>query len=216
MMRKPRVLIADDHRVVAEGVQRLLQGDCKVVGLAFDGEELLTKTKALKPDLVIADLVMPGKNGLEATREIKKSSPSIKVIFLSQQSGKGLIEAAFAAGASGYVSKQSVWRELKTAIRDVMRGNSYVSEASLDGIPESEGRLTPRQRQVLLLIAEGKSIKEIAAALGISVKTVEFHKAAIVSTVGKRTTAELTRFAMQVGLIIDAAGRGGGSEQVAD
>jgi len=215
-MRKPRVLIADDHPVVAEGVHRLLQGECKVVGLAFDGEELLAKVKAVKPDLVIADLVMPGKNGLDATREIKKWAPQTKVIFLSQQTGKGLIEAAFAAGASGYVSKQSVWRELKTAIRDVMRGGSYVSEASLDGIPEAEGRLTPRQRQVLLLIAEGKSIKEIAATLGISVKTVEFHKAAIVSTVGKRTTAELTRFALQVGLVLDSAARTDRAAQVAD
>lgn len=212
-MARARILIADDHLILLEGVRRLLEVDYDVVGCAADGRELVASALELDPDVVILDIGMPLLNGIEAARQILRTGSKVKVIFLTQQSDKNYVQEAFRAGASGYVLKQSAGSELVTALREVLRGSHYVTPliageqggGSFEpGTNISElfgGPLTPRQREVLQLVAEGKSAKEIAAIVGISVKTVEFHKAAIMDQLGVRTTAELTRYAVQNGIV---------------
>ena len=212
-MARSRILIADDHLILLEGVRRLLEADYDVVGCAADGRELVASAMELKPDVVLLDIGMPLLNGIEAARQILRTGYKVKVIFLTQQSDKNYVQEAFRAGASGYVLKQSAASELVTALREVLSGAHYVTPliagegAGGSFHPDSNmsdlfgGALTPRQREVLQLVAEGKSAKEIATMIGISVKTVEFHKGAIMDQLGIRTTAELTRYALNHGIV---------------
>jgi DNA-binding NarL/FixJ family response regulator len=211
--RKKTVLIADDHPLLAEGLAGLLSQDYEVVGLAASGRQLLAEATRLKPDLITLDVSMPDLNGIEAARQLRKNGCLAKLVFVTQQIDPQYLRAAFQAGALGYVAKQSASDELKVALRSALSGKSYISPmlqeligyvpvAELrDGGASSGANLTARQREVLQLVAEGKTIRDIAAALTISAKTVEFHKKAIMDQTGLRTTAELTRYAITHGIV---------------
>ncbi len=208
---KPRLILADDHRILMEGVRKLLETDFEITGTAADGRELVALVDSQQPDVVVLDIGMPLLNGIEAARQIRQKSPRSRIVVLTQQSAKPYVREAFGAGATAYVLKQSAPKELTLAIQRALAGEVYLSdtlrEAGITPQPDavSSGAkafgLTPRQREVLQLVAEGKAAKEIANVLGISVKTVEFHKMSIMEELGMRTTAELTRYAVQNGIV---------------
>jgi len=198
---KPKVLIVDDHALVAEGLRRLLENDFELTGAVTDAESMISAAEEKRPDLIVLDISMPGMNGIQAARELTRRGIRSKIVFVTQQTGRYYIEAAMNAGASGYVLKQAAPHELVRALHDVMHGRTYITPSINEPANTGINDLTSRQRQVLQLVAEGKSAKEIASALNISPKTVEFHKAAIVERLGVRTTAELTRYAIESGLI---------------
>ncbi len=198
---KPRVLLADDHTLVAEALRRILEDHYECVGLAQNGRELLESARETKPDLVLLDVSMPELNGIEAARLLKKEQPDTKIIFLSMHSDPSYVTQALRSGGSGYVLKRCAASELPTAITEVLAGHTYVtpliSPDTIRDIDTPREVLTSRQREVLQLVAEGKSAKEIATTLGISVKTAEFHKAGIMQKLGVRTTAQLTKYAIE-------------------
>jgi len=209
---KPRLLLADDHTLLLEGIRLLLQPEFDLVGSVEDGQALLVAAKTLKPDVILLDISMPRLNGIDAARQLRNLLPSARLIFLTMHEGEDYVTEAFRAGAMGYLLKRAAASELVTAIHMVLKGNHYVSPLvarnSLDMLissskPGGKGvdRLTPRQREVLQLTAEGRSRKEIAGILNISVKTVEFHKANIMNELNLRTTADFTRYAMEPGII---------------
>lgn len=208
-----RILVADDHALMLEGITHLLANDFEIVGTASDGRMLLSEVDRLLPDVVVLDVGMPEMNGIEAARRLAKSHPEIKIVFVTQQLDPAYLHAAFSAGAMGYVAKQSAASELVRAICMALRGQYYVTPlAAGDKLkrpgPDSNpvqmfgAELTPRQREVLQLVAEGKSTKEISAVLKISTKTVEFHRNSLMDELGVRTTAELTRYALSRGIIV--------------
>lgn len=212
-MNRPRVLVADDHHILVEGVRRILETEYDVAGTATNGREVVDLATRLHPDVVILDVGMPLLNGIEAARHIRSSAPAIKIVFLTQQADRAYVHEAFRSGASAYVLKQSAADELLKAMQDVIAGRFYISPSVTSDEVKARfdpsrnpselfgGNLTPRQREVLQLVAEGKGAKEIATLMGISVKTVEFHKSAIMDELGMRTTAELTRYAIEHGII---------------
>ncbi len=212
-MPRYRVVLGDDHRLVLAGLKSILESQFDVVGGAADGRALVAEVERVQPDLVLLDIAMPQLNGIEAARQIRKVAPKAKLIFVTQQTDRQYVEAAFRAGASAYVVKQAYLTELNTAIHEVLEGRFYVTPLVAEGIPEAllnparkpaelfTENLTRRQREVLQLVAEGKSIKEIAVILGVSPKTVAFHKSGIMDELRLRTTAELTRYALEHGLI---------------
>jgi DNA-binding NarL/FixJ family response regulator len=210
-MKKPRVLLADDHRVVAEGLRGLLENHFDVVGIAADGRELVTAAKRLDPDVVVLDISMPSLNGIDAARHLRTAKSRAKIVFLTMHREITYAARALEAGASGFVLKHSAPSELVTAIREALRGGTYITPQIAGDLvhsfqrgeaPRSEvdGELTPRQREVLQLVAEGRSAKEIAAVLHISPRTAEFHKARLMGTLGAQNTAELIQHAMRLGL----------------
>ncbi|MBB6143084.1 DNA-binding NarL/FixJ family response regulator [Silvibacterium bohemicum] len=213
-MPKRRVLIADDHALVAEGLKSLLQEEYDVVGLSTNGRRLLIDAAVLKPDVIVLDVGMPELNGIDAAVQLCKLLPTAKMVFVTQQIDVQYLRAAFRAGAVGYVAKQSATQELLIAIRRALLGQIYVTPLLKDALPNTSLKelrqptdvfakeLTPRQREVLQLVAEGKTIKEISAALQISSKTVEFHKNALMNEIGLRTTADLTRYAIARGIAL--------------
>jgi DNA-binding NarL/FixJ family response regulator len=206
---KPRVIIADDHALVLEGLVTLLAPEYDIVATAEDGPALLRSVDALRPDLVLLDISLPLLNGIEVARDIGDRFPETRIIMVTMHADATFVRQSFAAGASGYVVKRSASRELLSAISAVLAGGTYVtpliSPESPDGSPGvragSFGRLTHRQRQVLQQVAEGRSAREIAATLTISVKTVEFHKNGLMRSLGLHTTADLVRFAVKHGLV---------------
>ena len=206
-----RVLLADDHTLVLEGFRRIVEQRCEVVGAVEDGRALLEAAVRLRPDLILLDISMPLLNGVDAGRQIKKLLPDVKLIFVTMHADPAYVSEAFKAGASAYLLKRSAARELDQAIEAVLKGQYFVTSLLtreiVTGLSSEEGGmfsqrqdLTPRQREVLQLIAEGRTIKEIAALLNISPKTVEFHKAQIIFHLNLRTTAELTKYALAHGL----------------
>jgi len=209
-MAKRRLLLADDHAMMLEGLSRLLADEFDVVGTAVNGRALLAEAQRLRPDVVVLDVAMPELNGIEAARRLAKILPSTKVVFITQQLDPAYLHAAFSAGAKGYVSKQSATTELVHAIRLALKDTYYVTplvaqdprfSGSANPVAMFGAELTPRQREVLQLVAEGKSTKEISALLNISTKTVEFHRNSLMDELGVRTTAELTRYALSRGII---------------
>jgi DNA-binding NarL/FixJ family response regulator len=207
-MKKPTVLVADDHVVFAEGLRRILEPEFEVLSSVPDGRMMVTEALKLKPNVVVADVSMPLLNGIDAARQIRKAEPKLKIIFLTMHSDPIYAAQALDAGASGYLVKQSAASEVLTAVRAVLRGKEYVtplvSKSRLKSLRDSSRRgkqasfnLTPRQREVLQLVAEGRSAKEIAAVLNVSHRTVEFHKNKIMEVLGVHTTVELTRFAIE-------------------
>ena len=211
-MNKIKVLLAEDHTIVRKGLRSLLDGetDIEVIGEAEDGREAVQKTQQLRPDIVLMDITMPGLNGLEATRQIKKRFPEVKVLVLTMHANEEYILQVLQAGASGYVVKQAVVGELVSALRAVQRGDSflspsicrrvveeYIRQAAARAERDSYGELTEREREVLQLIAEGHSNKSIADSLSISVKTVETHRAHLLEKLGIGSTAELIRYAIR-------------------
>ncbi len=205
---KTRVLVADDHSVVVEGLRAILEhSGCELVGTAANGRALVSAAADLKPDLIVLDISMPLLNGMEAARQIRAQNQRVKLIFLSMHLDPAYVREAFRIGADGYVLKTTAVSELGNAVQEVMEGRHYLSpritqqtlaEFLSVPTPNSFGNeLTERQREVLQLVAEGKTGKEIADILHISPKTVEFHKANLMDVLGIRTVAELTRYAIE-------------------
>ena len=210
-MKKPRLLLADDHTILVEGLKALLAPEFDVVATAGDGRAVLEAAKEYQPDIVLLDISMPGLNGIEAARRLKQSNPDAKLIILTMHGDLSFVRAAFEAGASGYVLKQSAATELVTALREVDTGRRYISSLILERLgtetltflrrpAKLSGDLTTRQREVLQLLAEGRVRKEIAEILGVSVKTVEFHKQKITERLGIHTDAALTAYAIRHGI----------------
>jgi len=209
---KTRVLLGDDHAFILDGIRAVLQVQYEVVGHAQDGRALVDAAERLKPDVVILDISMPLLNGFEAAQQIKKNRPQVKLIFLSQHLNPAYLRQALKVGASGYVLKSGATGELQQAIREVLRGRIYITptfgQNVIDGLWSRLGEvnnqaeeLTDRQREILKLIIDGKGNKEIADILHVSVKTVEFHRARLMSRLGVRSVAELTKVALQQGLV---------------
>lgn len=212
MMNRTRILLADDHPMVLEGVAKILEDEFDVVGKVEDGRALLAAAQQLKPDVIVTDMTMPLLHGLEASRQLKHLVPDSKVIFLTMHADVAYAKEAFESGASGYLLKRCAAAELIDAIHTVLQGQTYLTpQVFPDGQMPVEytsrnqvstlKHLTPRQREVLKLIAEGKSIKEIAAILSLSTKTVEFHKAKLMEALHMQTKADLTKFALSHGLV---------------
>ena len=210
-MKRPRVLLADDHRLLREAFVKLLEADCDVAGAVADGRALLEAAPKLRPDVVVLDVAMPQLNGLDAARQLKRTMPDVKVIFLTVSEDPDLAAEAFRAGASAFLLKNSAASELLQAIQDVSQGRSYVTPLAtrdmLDTLlrkPESSGaghELSPRQREVLQLLAEGRTMKEIADILKITARTVAFHKYSMMEDLGIKTSAELIQFAIKKGIV---------------
>jgi DNA-binding NarL/FixJ family response regulator len=210
-MHQPRVFIADDHPLVVEGFRQLLANDTVIVGTAHRGAELVEKATKLAPDIVLLDVSMPDTNGFDLIQVLKRKIPRVKIILVTMLSEPFYVSEGFRKGAHGYVLKQSASDELLAAIHTVMKDRRYVSAEVAPDVRESienpwlrpEGysvQLTPRQDAVLRMFANGLTAKTIATKMGISVKTVEFHKAGIVKKLGLKTASDLTRFALSQGL----------------
>jgi DNA-binding NarL/FixJ family response regulator len=205
-MAKPRVLLADDHSLLLEAFEKLLADDCDVVGRVTNGRELLDAAERLRPDVAVVDVSMPLLNGMDAARQLKHTRPELRIIFLTMNEDPDLAAEAFRVGASGFLLKRSAGSELVTAIREVMQRRSYVTPLITAGLMESmlEPRkadgfesLTRRQREVIQLVAEGRSMKEMAAILNISPRTAAFHNYRIMEQLHTRTTAELIHYAIK-------------------
>ena len=215
-MNAIRTLLAEDHTIVRKGLRSLLDGEggIRVVGEAADGREAVDKVRHLLPDVVVMDITMPDLNGLEATRQIRKQFPKVKVLILTMHADEEHILQILQAGASGYVVKQDAPEELVSAVQTVDRGDLFLSPSISRTVIQEyirraeamAGRvsyepLTPREREVLQLIAEGRPPREIAEILRISVKTVETHRAHLMRKLDARSTADLTRYAIRKGII---------------
>jgi DNA-binding NarL/FixJ family response regulator len=209
-MTRPRVLLADDHRMLREAFARLLEPSCEIVGSVADGRALLAAALALKPDVVIVDLAMPLLNGLEATRQLKQTIPQLKVIVLTINEDPDVAAEAFRAGACGYLLKNSAGSELLQAVEEAMRGHSYVTPLVAEGLMDALAHASasgkkdvtsPRQREVLQLLAEGHTMKQAARILNIKPRTVAFHKYGMMRQLGVKSTAELVQAAIKMGVI---------------
>jgi DNA-binding NarL/FixJ family response regulator len=208
-MKKPTVILADDHTLVLEGFRRLLETHCELLATVGDGQRLLQAVAQHRPDIVILDISMPVMNGIEAARTLKAKFPSMKLVFVTMHADPAYIRAAFQAGASGYILKQSLSDELTQALHTVLRGQTYVTpliaKDVVDGVLSSDQQplieLTARQQEVLQLIVDGLSAKDIAAKLSISHRTVEFHKAQLMQQLDLHSTVELIKFSLTNGLV---------------
>ena len=205
-MGKPRVLLADDHVLVAEAFKKLLEPECEVVGIAVDGRALLREAPALNPDVVLLDLNMPLLNGFDAGEQLKQALPKVKIIVLTMNEDAEIAAETLGKWASGYLLKKSAGSELLKAVQEVLRGEKYVTPAVQKALEllsprESTGEgprsLTPRQREVLQLLAEGHTMKEAAAILHVATRTVAFHKYRIMQDFGLSNNSELLRFAIK-------------------
>jgi len=202
---RPRVLLADDHTMLLEAFQKMLAPDCDVVGAVSNGRALVAEALKLHPDVVVLDIAMPLLNGVDAARQLKRDLPEVGIIFLTMNEDAQLAAEAFRAGASAYLLKRSAGSELLTAIREVTAGRFYITPLVTEGVlgsmlqprPGGDGhQLTPRQREIVQLVAEGHSLKEVGTILNISPRTVAFHKARIMDQLNIRSTAELIQYAV--------------------
>ena len=209
-MAKPRVIVADDHTLLAEAFEKLLSPECDVVARVADGRALVNAVREHHPDVVVLDLAMPLLNGLEAARQIKQFDRAIKLVFVTMNEDPDLAAEAFRVGGSAYLLKRSAGSELLTAIREAMKHRSYVTPLVTEGMlgslmhstTESPSRqLTSRQREVLQLLAEGKSMKEVASILNVTARTVAFHKYRMMDQLKIRTNAELIQYAIRHHLV---------------
>src|SRR5262245_9626238 len=204
-MRTPRVLLADDHALLLGAFEKLLAAECEIVGQVLDGRALVAAAESLKPDVIVLDISMPLLNGLDAGRQIKRQAPYVKLVFLTMNEDPELAAEAFRAGASGYVLKRSATSELATAIREAMQGRSYITplitgnlvDSLLHGDGTPGNNLTARQREVLQLLAEGRSMKEVATVLNLTPRTVAFHKYEMMKRLNVTSTAELIQYAVK-------------------
>jgi DNA-binding NarL/FixJ family response regulator len=205
--RRPRVLIADDHTFVAEACAKILEPEFEVVGIVADGQALLEKAPDLKPDIIVLDVGMPLLNGLEAGKRIKSVVRPVKIVYLTMNNDLGIAAEAFRLGASGYLLKTSAASELATAIREVLKGKLYVSPMITKDVDTfflevrvshmGQEKLTNRQREVLQLLAEGRSMKEVAYILKLTPRTVAFHKYKIMELLRLKTNADLVQYAIR-------------------
>jgi DNA-binding NarL/FixJ family response regulator len=209
-----RIVLADDHAILRDGLSQAFQQeeDMEIVGQVGDGHAAVEKAKELLPDIVVMDINMPNLNGIEATREIRRQAPGVRVIVLSMHSGKPCIKEVFRAGAWAYLHKNCGFDELARAVRTVAEGKPYVSPSISNVVVEELGRteekfeatafslLTPREREILQLLAEGGTVKRIAHQLHVSHKTVEAHRLRIMNKLNVDTVAQLTKYAIQEGL----------------
>ena len=212
-MNKIKVLLVDDHAIMRDGIRALLSlhDDIKIVGEASEGQEAIEKTQDLSPDVVVMDVAMPDMDGIEATRRIRKQSPRVKVIVLTQYDNKEYVLSAIKAGVAGYVPKRALGSELVSAVRAVNRGESFLYPSAAAALIDDYRRqaktadpydqLTPREREILKLIAEGHTSREIADALFISLKTVYGHRTKIMDKLGLRNHTDLFKFAVRKGLL---------------
>ena len=208
-MSRPKIFLADDHTMFAQGLRSLLEDEFELVGAVADGQALVESAPALDPDVIVVDVAMPVLNGFDAVRELKKAGTNAKIIFLTMHADKRLVAEAFRCGGSGYVLKQSAGDELISAIRQVLAGRQYVTPLVAAEAARGTGertdapltlKLTPRQREVLQLVIEGRTMKEIAVRLGISTRTAESHKYEMMQGLGVESTAELIQYALKLGL----------------
>ena len=209
-MKRARILLADDHTLMLEGIRTALEPHHEIVGAVTDGRALVDAAVGLKPDLIVLDITMPLLNGIDAAIQIRKRLPGVKLLFVTMHANPAYLEAALNAGGNGYVLKSAPRTELVDAVERVLKGEIYVT-ASLSGenmerfhAPQAAARalhLSAREREILQLIAEGRAAKEIGAVLDISTRTVEFHRQNIKRKLGLRTTAELTRHAVEQRLV---------------
>ena len=208
-MAKVRILLADDHTLVAEAIKRLLEPEYHVVGVVADGRSLIREATALKPDVVVVDLNMPMLNGIDASKQLKIMNPALKIIVLTMNEDAEIAAETMRTWASGYLLKKSAGSELVKAVQEVVRGGKYVTPALREQLVELSARdpraleagreLTPRQREVLQLLAEGHTMKEAAAILNVATRTVAFHKYRIMQDFGLANNSDLLRFAIKQG-----------------
>lgn len=208
MMNRSRILIADDHNLVAELCKRLLETQFDVVGVVSDGRALVCSAIELKPDVIVLDIAMPILNGLDAGRKVKEMLPAVKLVYLTMNPDVQVAAEAFARGASGYLLKTCAASEMVLAVREVLRGKSYLSQAlSRDTVNflrrqdkqlvNEDERLTRRQREVLQLLAEGKVMKEVGDILNMTPRTVAYHKYRMMEVLGAKSNAELVKYAVR-------------------
>jgi DNA-binding NarL/FixJ family response regulator len=211
-MKKPRILLADDHKIVLEGLRGLLEDEFELAGFVTNGRDLIDEAIRLEPDVIVADISMPLLNGIDAVNKLREKGNAAKVVFLTMHPDQTYATRALQAGGSGYVLKHSASDELVTAIHEVLRGRTYISPAletpALAELLEETRRhgkqtleLTSRQREVLQLLAEGKSAKEIGAILDISARTAEAHKYRMMDEIGVKTSAQLVQYAIKHGIV---------------
>jgi len=211
-MKLPRVILSDDHKLVAQALRELIAPYFEVVASVADGHELLESALSLRPDLIVVDVAMPSLNGLEAGRELKKKMPGVKIVFLTMNEDPELAVEAMKAGASGYVLKKSAASELLLAMNASLQGKSYITPQIARGMQDAfilnpNGRshsksITLRQRQVVQLLAEGKSMKQAADVLNVTPRTVAFHKYRLMQGLGLKTNAELVQFAIRNRIVV--------------
>ena len=212
MSNRPRVLLADDHRMFAEGLRTLLGEEFELVDIVADGVAMLEAAERLRPDLIVADITIPRLNGIDALTQLRVVLPEVRVVFLTMHHDAAYARRALAAGALGFVLKHSAVQELVSALRSALQGHIFVTPLLgadvLAGDPAHSARppdpidaLTPRQREVLQLLADGKSVKQVASSLSISTRTVEFHKYTMMEAVGAKGMADLVRIAIRHGLV---------------
>jgi DNA-binding NarL/FixJ family response regulator len=210
-MTRPRVLLADDHQIVAEGLRSLLEPEFELVGIVTDGREAVAAALRLRPDVVVMDITMPSLNGIEAAQQLRAAGLSVKVVFLTMHRDAAYAARALDAGAAGFVLKIAATAELKTAVHQALQGGTYVTpQIAADllqayrerepGHTRTFDQLTHRQREVLQLVAEGHTAKEMARLLHISPRTAEFHKARLMQALGAESTADLIQYAIRHGL----------------
>ncbi len=210
-MTRPRILLADDHVMLLEAFENLLAADYEIVGKAADGLELVELALELAPDAIVADMTMPGLNGLEAVRRILEQLPETRVVLLTVHEDASLAADAFRSGVAGFVVKRSAAGELRRALAEALEGGRFLTPIIADGdidalrLQRAESSpfdlLTPREREVLQLLAEGFAMKEVGARLGITPRTVAFHKYQMIEKLGLRTSADLVRFASEHRLV---------------
>ena len=208
-MNRTRILLADDHKMFAQGLRALLEDEFDLVGSVENGQALVDMAHELAPDVIVADISMPVLNGLDAVRQLKAQGVTAKVIFLTMHADDRLLAEAFRCGGTGYVLKQSAGEELILAIRQVLAGHKYVTPLLAREWAENVSKaidhtkkvtLTPRQREVLQLVIEGCTMKEVASRMGISTRTAESHKYEMMEGLGVDSTAELIQYAIKLGM----------------
>ena len=203
-MTRPRVLLADDHGLLLEAFEKLLEPRCEVVGKVGDGRALLTAAAELEPDVVVLDISMPKLDGLAAGRHLKKTHPDVKLVYLTVHEDPEMAAECLELGASAFLIKGSAASELFDAIQGAMEGRSYVTplpSASDERDPGSTDSLTPRQREVVALLADGLSMKDAASRLGVTPRTIAFHKYRVMNEHGLESNAELVQFAIRHGIV---------------
>jgi DNA-binding NarL/FixJ family response regulator len=210
-MKRPRVLLADDHQMLAEALKSVIEPRCEVVGTVSDGRTLLEAADRLQPDIVVLDIGMPQLNGLDAGRLLKHSLPKVKLIYMTMHEDPYLVGEAFRAGASAFLLKEGAVSELTEAIDRVLKGGTYTTPSAAEGLTsialrnpknrEHAPEPTPRQREVIQLLAEGQSMKQVAAELKITTRTVAGHKYAVMELLQLKTNADLVQYAIEHGII---------------